>query len=49
VELYVRQCRDVLSFTKTRAGQDAAVVHISLAAYHLADAEYLLAKVHASR
>jgi RNA polymerase sigma factor (sigma-70 family) len=45
-EQYVQQCRDLLGILKQRLGNDVTRVGIAQGAYQLADAEYLLAKLH---
>ena len=44
-EQYVQQCRDMLGILQKRLGNDVTRVSIAQGAYHLANAEYLLAKL----
>jgi RNA polymerase sigma factor (sigma-70 family) len=44
-EDYVRQCRVMLELLNKRKGQDVTLVQLRQGEYHLADAEYFLAKL----
>jgi RNA polymerase sigma factor (sigma-70 family) len=48
-EQYVQQCHDALAILERRRGQDITAVGVAQGAYHLADAEYLLATLQAAR
>jgi RNA polymerase sigma factor (sigma-70 family) len=51
VQQHIKECRDYHALLKNRmgAGADVSNLQVSQWAYHLADAEYLLAKVQAGR
>ena len=44
-EQYAQQCRDMLAILERRRGQDVSNVQRAQGEYHLADAEYVLAKM----
>jgi hypothetical protein len=44
-EQHVQKCRDMQAMLERRKGQDVSNVQLAQGEYHLADAEYLLAKM----